>query len=137
MSMNKVILMGRVGKDPELKYTQTGGAVCLLSVATNEKYTAKDGSSKEKTDWHRVVTFNRSAENCAKYVVKGSQVLVEGKITTRTYEKDGHKFYLTEILAMNVTFIGKPAEQKQPQEDYPTENVEHVEPAFDDDSIPF
>ena len=107
MPMNKVILCGYLGQDPELKYLQSGNAVTTLSVATPEKWKDKNGQKQEKTEWHRVVVYGRIAEACGQYLSKGQQALVEGKLQTRSWDdKNGEKRYLTEILASNVQFIG-------------------------------
>lgn len=101
-SYNKVTIMGNLGQDPELRRTQNDKAVCNFSVATTEKF-----NDKEETTWHSCVTWNATAENCAKYLSKGSGVLVEGKLQTKSWEKDGVKHYKTEILANNVQFTDK------------------------------
>ncbi len=99
--MNEVILLGRLGADPELKTTSGGGAVCKMRVATNRSKKVGD-TWEELTDWHSVVAFGKTAENAAKYLKKGKQVLVEGKVT---YHKHEDKYY-TDILADVITFIG-------------------------------
>jgi single-strand DNA-binding protein len=99
--MNKAIILGHLGQDPELKETTKGTKVVNLSVATTEKF-----NDEKRTEWHRVVAFNATAENCAKYLTKGRQVLVEGRIQTREWEKDGVKRYSTEIIADRVQFLG-------------------------------
>ena len=112
-SVNKVIIVGRLGNDPELKTMSSGNAVCNLSIATSEKWT-KDGKGHEKTEWHRVVVFNKLAEICGKYLAKGRMAYVEGKLQTRSWEnKDGQKQYTTEIVAQTVQFIGGTEEKKQ------------------------
>lgn len=121
MSLNKVFLMGRLGKDPESKTLQDGTAICSFSVATSESFKDKSGQKQEKTEWHFCKTFGRLAEICNQYLKKGRQVLVEGKIQTRSWDdKDGVKKYATEILASNVTFIGGEKEQGQaaPKDDF-------------------
>lgn len=103
--MNKVLIIGRLGQDPELKYTAGGKAVCQMSIATSEKR-KKDGQMVEKTEWHRVVAWGKTAENCNQYLNKGRQVLIEGKIQTRSFDnQDGKKIYITEIVAQNVQFL--------------------------------
>lgn len=101
MSLNKVMLIGRLGKDPELKYTSTSKAVLELSLATNEKF--KD---KEETEWHTVVFWNKQAETLSKHLQKGSWLYVEGKNKTKSWEKDGQKRYKTEVLGLSFEFIG-------------------------------
>jgi single-strand DNA-binding protein len=99
------MLIGHVGSDPELKATNNGTAVCNLSIATNERW-EKDGQKQEKTEWHRVTVWGKTAENVGKFVKKGSTVLVEGKLQTRQWEdKSGQKRYQTEIVAHSVLFL--------------------------------
>jgi len=105
--MNKCIICGNLGKDPELTYTQSGNAVCKFSVAVNEKWTDSSGEKKEQTEWFNVVVWRGLAETCGKYLEKGRQVLVEGKIQTRSWEDDqGNKRYMTELVAKEVQFLG-------------------------------
>jgi single-strand DNA-binding protein len=108
MSVNKVIILGRLGQDPELKYTPSGAAVCNFSLATSESWTDKSsGQKNEKTEWHRVVVWGKLAELCNQYLSKGRQAFVEGKLQTRSWDdKDGNKRYTTEISASTVQFIG-------------------------------
>ena len=108
MSVNKVIILGRLGQDPELKYTPSGAAVCNFSLATSETWTDKNsGQKNEKTEWHRIVVWGKLAELCNQYLSKGRQAFVEGKIQTRSWDdKDGNKRYTTEISASTVQFIG-------------------------------
>ena len=107
MSVNKVILLGRLGQDPELKYTPGGSAVCNFSLATTESWTDKQGQKQEKTEWHRVVVWGKLAELCNQYLAKGRQAFLEGRLQTRSWDdKDGNKKYTTEILASTVQFIG-------------------------------
>lgn len=107
MSVNKVILLGRLGQDPELKYTPSGSAVCNFSMATTEGWTDKSGQKQEKTEWHRIVVWGKLAELCNQYLAKGRQAFLEGKLQTRSWDdKEGNKRYTTEILASTVQFIG-------------------------------
>jgi single-strand DNA-binding protein len=105
-SLNRVILLGNLGRDAELKYTASGAAVCSFSMATTEKWKGRDGQAQEKTEWHRVVLWGKAAESLAEYLTKGKQVAVEGRIETRTYDKDGEKRYSTEIKADRVILLG-------------------------------
>lgn len=106
--LNKVQIIGRLGADPELRYTQGGQPVCSLRIATDESYTDKNGNRVEATEWHRVIAFQRAAENCNKYLSKGSLVYVEGKLTTRKWQdQNGHERYTTEIRAERVQFLEK------------------------------
>lgn len=105
--MNKVFLVGRLGKDPELTYTQTGTAKVKFSVATSRKWRDKqDNSTREKTTWHNIVAWDALAKICGQYLTKGRQVAIEGEIEYRDYEKDGIKRTFTEINASQVEFIG-------------------------------
>lgn len=105
MSVNKQIILGRLGADPETRTTGSGMVVCNLRVATDSSVKRGDQWEKE-TDWHRVVVFGRTAENCAKYLHKGSEVYIEGRTKHSSYEKDGQTKYTTEVLADVVNFIG-------------------------------
>lgn len=107
MSINKVMLIGRLGQDPELKYTPSGSAVCNFSLATSESWTDKSGQKQERTEWHRVVVWGKLAELCNQYLAKGRQAFVEGSLQTRQWEdKSGGKRYTTEINAKNIQFLG-------------------------------
>jgi single-strand DNA-binding protein len=105
-SVNKVILIGNLGADPELKYTPSQRPLCNLRIATTEVYKDKSGVRQEKTEWHRVTVWGDQAENCNKYLAKGRSVYVEGRLQTRTYDKDGQKHYATDIVADRVVFLG-------------------------------
>ncbi len=108
MSVNKAILIGNLGADPEVRYTPSGTPVANFSIATNEKWTDKSsGEKKEQTEWHRIVAWNRLGEICGEYLKKGDQVYIEGKIQTRSWEdNDGVKRYSTEINAFTMTMLG-------------------------------
>lgn len=108
MSVNKVILMGRLGQDPEIRYLPGGQAVCNFSVATTESWNDREkGQKQEKTEWHRIVVWGKLAELCKQYLAKGRQVFLEGKLQTRSWDdKSGGKRYTTEIVAQVVQFIG-------------------------------
>ncbi len=108
MSVNKVILLGRVGADPEVKVMPSGNAVVNISVATNKKFKNKEsGAYEDKTEWHRVVFFNKPGETIGQYVKKGQQLYIEGRLQTRKYQdKDGIEKYSTDIISDNFTFIG-------------------------------
>lgn len=107
MSVNRVHLIGRLGKDPELTYTQSGTAKCRFSLATSEVYFDHNQVKQEKTDWHNVVVWGKQAESAGKYLEKGREVYVEGKIETRSWddEKTGQKRYITEVKAQRVVFL--------------------------------
>jgi single-strand DNA-binding protein len=105
--VNKVILVGNLGADPEMRYTPSGQGVCEMRLATNESWTDKQGQRQERTEWHRIVVWGKRGEVCAKYLSKGRQVYVEGKLRTRSWEdNDGNKRYMTEIIANDVQFLG-------------------------------
>ena len=106
-SVNKVILIGNLGRDPEIRYTQGGQAVANFTLATNERWRDKEGQNQERTEWHRIVVWGKQAENCAKYLAKGRSCYIEGRLQTREWEdKEGNKRQTTEIVAQNVTFLG-------------------------------
>ncbi|MDD5476034.1 MAG: single-stranded DNA-binding protein [Syntrophales bacterium] len=104
--VNKVILVGRLGADPEIRYTQDGAMVTNLNIATNEQWRDKEGEKQQRTEWHRVVTFRRLAEICGNYLSKGSLVYVEGRMQTRSWDdKDGNKRYTTEVVATSMQML--------------------------------
>ena len=108
MSLNKVMVIGRLGRDPELKYSQGGSPVCTFSVATDESYTDNSGQKVEKAEWHRIVVFQKAAENCSQYLGKGSLVFIEGKLETRKWQdQQGQDRFVTEIKAQRVQFLDK------------------------------
>ncbi|HUB09735.1 MAG TPA: single-stranded DNA-binding protein [Myxococcales bacterium] len=105
--VNKVILIGNLGANPELRYTQGGQAVANFRIATNEKWNDKNGQAQERTEWHRIVVWGKLAELCNQYLTKGRQVYVEGRLQTREWmDKENHKNYTTEVVAQQVTFLG-------------------------------
>ena len=105
--LNKVMLIGRLGRDPELRYTPSGLAIANFSVATSEEWKDKNtGEKKERTEWHRIVAFGKLGEICGQYLSKGKQVYVEGRLQTRSWEKDGVTRYTTEIVASDMQFLG-------------------------------
>lgn len=113
-SLNRVVILGNLGQDPELRYTQSQTPVCTLSVATTEYRPGPDGQRQELTEWHRIVVWGRMAENASKYLTKGRSVLVEGRIQTRNWEdKSGQKRYVTEIVATNLQFVGGQGGQRE------------------------
>jgi single-strand DNA-binding protein len=124
MSVNKVIVLGRLGKDPEIKWLPTGTAVCNFSVAVSDSWADKDGKKQEKTEWISVVTFKKLAELCNKYLAKGSMCYVEGKMQTRMWEVNDIKHYRTEVIADKVDFLSpKKADAEDVQEKITTEAV--------------
>lgn len=106
-SLNKVMLIGNLGRDPEIRYSQQGMAMVNFSIATTEYWTDKNtGERQEKTEWHRIVSFGKQAETLEKYLSKGSSVYIEGRLQTRSWEKDGQTNYTTEIVVQNFQFLG-------------------------------
>lgn len=127
--MNDVNLMGNLGADPEVRYTSTGKPVCSLRVATNEAFTDAQGNKQNRTEWHRVVVWNKQAESCGQYLKKGRQVLVKGRLQTHRWEdKDGNKHWTTEVVARNVTFLGGNPQQTEDQQ---TEDPNQMELPLD------
>ena len=112
--LNKVMLVGNLGKDPEISYTKEGRAVAKFSIATTERWKDKEtGDRRDKTEWHRIVVFGKLAEICGEYLSKGKQVYIEGKLQTSSWEKDGITRYSTDIIASEMKMLGvKPSETK-------------------------
>jgi len=157
MSVNKVILVGNLGKDPELRYTPSGAAVANFTIATTERYKDRDGQTQEKTEWHNIVAWRQLAEICGKYLHKGKQVYIEGKIQTRSYDdRDGNKRYITEIVADQMQMLGRAGDDNNanygqqrnaaPRSNRPAPAASSGTPAYEDyadppfnpdDDIPF
>jgi single-strand DNA-binding protein len=140
-SVNKVILVGRLGKDPEVKYTQGGTPVAKFTVATNEVWKDQNGEKQERTEWHNIVAWTKLAEICGQYLNKGSRVYIEGRIQTRSWEdKEGNKRYITEIRADSMVMLsGKPDEARAEKSAAAAASSDggSVEPEITDDDIPF
>ncbi|RJP96106.1 MAG: single-stranded DNA-binding protein [Desulfobacteraceae bacterium] len=154
--LNKVMLIGNLGKDPDLRFTQGGMAVASFSIATSEEWTDKaTNEKKEKTEWHRIVAFGKLGEICGKYLTKGKQVYVEGKLQTRSWEQDGVTKYTTEIVVSDMHMLGAKGsdgassysqesgyenrQQQAPSTHNPSQGPPAMQPppgGFDDD-IPF
>ncbi len=150
MSVNKVILVGRLGKDPEVRYTASGVAVTNFSLATSEFYKDRNGERQERTEWHNIVVWDRLAETCAKYLKKGKQVYIEGRLQTREYDdRDGNKRRTTEIVATQMQMLGRAGEESGDVSAPPITEPQHApkargeenslqEPPFNpEDDIPF
>ena len=105
--LNKVLLIGHLGKDPELKYTPNGTAVCNFSLASSDSYKGDDGNWVDRTEWHNIVVLRKLAEICGQYLKKGSKIYMEGKLTTESYEKDGIKRYITKIVMSDMLMLDK------------------------------
>jgi single-strand DNA-binding protein len=134
--LNKVMLIGHLGKDPELKYTPGGAAVATVSLATNESYKDKEGNQQEKTEWHRLVFWNKQAEIAAEYLKKGAQIFVEGKMQTRSWEKDGQKHYMTEVVVFNLQMLGR-KEGGAPDVPLPSDDMAPPPHATGGEDLPF
>jgi single-strand DNA-binding protein len=136
-SVNKVILVGNLGRDPELRYTTNGTPVANFTMATTERWTDPSGEKKERTEWHRIVVWGKQAEIVGEYLRKGRQVYVEGSLQTREWtDREGAKRYTTEVRAMRVQMLGR----AQDRESVPAgggERVAEPEKGFDEDDIPF
>ncbi len=133
--VNKVILVGRLGADPEVRYTNTGTAVANFSLATTANWVNKEGQREERTEWHRVVAFGRLGEISGEYLSKGKQVYIEGRLQTRSWEdKDGNRRKTTEVVAQQLQMLGAPAGEKAPSE---AEHQAPEEEPLPEDDIPF
>ncbi|HEY6394591.1 MAG TPA: single-stranded DNA-binding protein [Candidatus Binataceae bacterium] len=144
MSVNKAILVGNLGRDPEVRYLPSGQAVANFSIATSESFTDRNGAKQERTDWHNIVVYGKPAEACGKFLKKGRQVYVEGRISNRSYEaKDGSgKRYVTEIVAQRVQFLGGRGAEMEEGGEFARGgggggNVPEGAPPMDDEDIPF
>lgn len=143
MSVNKAILIGNLGKDPELRYTPAGKAVATFTLATTERWTGQDGQKNEKTVWHNIVVWGKQAETVKEYLSKGRQVYIEGRIDNRSYDdKEGNKRYVSEIVVQNFRFLGsrgdapgEPAPAAAAPSETPSQAPEGA--AGDDDDLPF
>ncbi|CAN5633281.1 single-stranded DNA-binding protein [soil metagenome] len=138
--LNKVLLIGRLGKDPEMKYTNTGVAFCTFSLATSESYKGENNTVVEKTEWHNIVAWRKLAEICSQYLKKGSKIYAEGKISTSTYEKEGEKKYSTRIILTEMIMLdtkggsghsaSTSVKDKVADQDYSADPVSDDEPPF-------
>jgi single-strand DNA-binding protein len=140
--VNRVILIGHLGRDPQLKYTPDGVAVCRMSVATSDTWKDKQtGEKKEVTEWHRCVAWRRLAEICGEYLHKGSQIYLEGKLQTRSYEKDGDKRYSTEIVVNQMQMLDSKRDSGTASKEYygdpPPERGGQQQWDIPEDDIPF
>lgn len=143
-SVNKVILLGRLGKDPDLRYTPSGAAVATMSLATDLAWKDQEGNQKQLTEWHRIVAWRKTAEIASNYLKKGNQVYIEGRLQTRSWnDKNGVTRYTTEIIVENLVLIGAKGERAaEPMEiPPPPEEMAPVEPepapAPSEDDLPF
>ncbi|NBC66619.1 MAG: single-stranded DNA-binding protein [Bacteroidetes bacterium] len=142
-SLNKAMIIGRLGADPEVRYTQSNTAVATLSVATTERYKDRNGEQQESTEWHRIVAWGRLAEICQEYLKKGSLAYFEGPIQTRQWEdKDGQKKYTTEIKALNMQMLDSRSDSMgggAPSKPKNNSATAEIDDSFDDmdDDLPF
>lgn len=141
MSVNIAIVVGNLGRDPEVRFTQSGRAVANFSVATNESWVGQDGNRQERTEWHNIVVWGKQAENCGQYLAKGRQVCVQGRIQTRKWtDQNGQDRYTTEIVAQRVDFLGGAggarAAQESQDQGFGESSSSFQSPPIDDD-IPF
>ena len=141
--INKVILVGNLGQDPEIKHTAGGAAVTTLSIATSDSWKDKDsGMEQERTEWHRVVLWRRLAEIAGEYLKKGSKVYIEGQLQTRKWEKEGQTRYTTEIIARDMQFLdskgsASPSDQEDPGLTSNQSTQDVSDSLIEDDDIPF
>jgi single-strand DNA-binding protein len=139
--INKVILIGRLGNDPEVRYTPDGTAVANFSIATSDEWTDRaTNERRERTEWHRIIAWRKLGEICGEYLSKGRQVYIEGKLQTRSWEKDGVTRYTTEIIASDVQFLGSRDSADTYRSPGPPQTRESSAPPFEDkqdDDIPF
>ena len=132
--VNKVILLGNLGKDPEVRRLDDGRGVANFSLATSETYKNKSGEKVTNTEWHNIVLWSPLADIAENYLKKGSQVYIEGKISNRSYEdKDGVKKYISEVVGREITLLGRPPEQQDNTQNNPYENKNNS----DEDDLPF
>ena len=137
-SLNRVLLIGNLGADPELSYTPSGTAKATMRMATHEVWTNKSGEKGERTEWHRVIVWGRLAEICGEYLAKGRQIFIEGRLQTRSWEdRDGNKRWTTEIVASNMQMLGSPREEARSEMEPPTAGLEMPDGPESDDDIPF
>ena len=136
--VNKAMLIGRLGKDPEVRYTPDGTMVTNFNLATDEQWKDKNGEKVQKTEWHRIVTFGKLAEICGNYLVKGKLIFVEGRIQTRSWEdKDGVKRFTTEIIASNMQMLDSKAQSKAEDSSLETSSVSSNNAGTPTDDVPF
>jgi len=135
-SLNKVQLIGNLGKDPELKYTSSGVAVATFSIATSDSWKDQEGNTQERTEWHNIVAWRKLAEICGEWLKKGKRVYIEGRLQTRNYEKDGVKRYITEIVADQMIMLDGGGGQRSTNGGDAEAPVTDATPAKEDD-LPF
>ncbi|MBM4332809.1 MAG: single-stranded DNA-binding protein [Deltaproteobacteria bacterium] len=136
--VNKVVLIGRLGADPEIRYTPSGAEVATFRIATSESWTNKSGEKEERTEWHRIVAWRGLAKICGEYLSKGKLVYIEGKLRTRSWEdREGNKKYTTEVEAADMKMLGGIGEQKTKAKDAEGDYSPPPTPMKDEEDIPF
>ncbi|MBW1979857.1 MAG: single-stranded DNA-binding protein [Deltaproteobacteria bacterium] len=136
-ALNKVMLIGNLGADPELTYTPNGTAKATMRLATHETWTNREGEKGERTEWHRVVAWGRLAEICGQYLAKGRQVFIEGRLQTRSWEdREGNRRWITEIVASGMQMLGSPRQSQDDSAVPPVDDAVEDAPPPEDD-IPF
>ncbi len=137
-SLNKVLLIGHLGSDPELRYTPSGDSVVNFNLATNRAYKDKTGSLQEKTEWHRIVVWRKLAETCKGYLKKGSHIYIEGRLSSRSWEgKDGSKKFITEIIANNMQMLDSRQTEASSSGKFEAEKEPQIAEVGGEDDIPF
>ena len=146
-TVNKVILIGRLGSDPELRYTPNGDAVANFRIATNRVWKDQEGNQQERTEWHRIVAWRKMAERCGEYLRKGSRVYIEGRLETRSWEgKNGNKRFVTEVITDRMQMLDAKGAVKVSEQAPPAEEVfeekqlsqgEEIKESESEDEIPF
>ena len=137
-SVNKVILLGNLGRDPEVRFTQGGTPVANFTMATTERWNDPSGEKKEKTEWHRIVVWGKQAEIAGEYLRKGRPVFVEGSLQTREWtDRDGNKRYTTEVRAQRLQLLGRPDDRAATTAAAPAEDMGEPAAGFAEDDIPF
>ena len=136
--LNKAMIIGHLGRDPEMRHTQSGTAVANFSVATSERFTDKSGEKQERTEWHNIVAWGKLAEICERYLVKGKQVYLEGRLQTRKWEdKNGNDRYTTEIVANQMQMLGSGGQKEQNAGDQNNAPTQSNVGSDDVDDLPF
>lgn len=136
--VNKIFIVGRLARDPEIRYTQNGSAIANMTVATDESFTGSDGNKVERTEWHRVTVFGKMAESCGNYLGKGSLVHVEGSLATRKWQdQNGQDRYTTEIKAQRVQFLDRRDQEGGQQRQGRQQQTRGSEQDYQNQDVPF
>ena len=138
MSVNKAVLIGRLGKDPELRYTQSGTGVANFSLATDRSWKGEDGQKQRETTWHNIVVWGKRAEVVKEYLTKGQQIYIEGRIVNRSYDdKEGNKKYISEVVLEDFAFLGGDKQVREEETDETPELPVEEEEEVEEDGLPF